>query len=148
MKQKSLLLITLFAGMLAAQLRQPAQQQPAVHEIDSAPWRVGYVMLGVHSLDKTIAFYRDKLGLKLQRKAEDIAWFDGGGISLVFSPEVDSTPGGTEIVFAVGHVERAYQGLMHAGVIFERKPHALDPASWAASFRDPDGHMLSLYGPQ
>lgn len=34
------------------------------------------------------------------------------------------------------------------GVKFEHAPHALTESSWAANFRNPDGHILSIFGPK
>jgi predicted enzyme related to lactoylglutathione lyase len=50
-------------------------------------------------------------------------------------------------VFTVDHVQTAYEALSHAGLSFERKPHQVTDSAWAANFRDPDRHILSLFGP-
>ncbi|KAA6455898.1 hypothetical protein DYQ86_27055 [Acidobacteria bacterium AB60] len=54
--------------------------------------------------------------------------------------------GDEEVVFSVDHVQAAFEALSRAGIVFERKPHELAENAWAASFRDPDGHVLSVYG--
>ena len=110
--------------------------------------KVGYVMLGVAYMKRATNFYRDQLGLKEVHRTDDVTFFDAGTISIVVSTAVEKSPGSTEVVFSVGHVEKAYQALNRAGIKFEREPHQITDSSWAANFRDPDGHILSLYGPK
>ncbi|HEX4170731.1 MAG TPA: VOC family protein [Bryobacteraceae bacterium] len=110
--------------------------------------RVGYIMLGVADLKVATAFYRDKLGLKITGQTDDVVFFDTGTVSLVISTAVGREPGATEIVFTVDHVQPAYAALSHQGLHFERPPHLVTGTSWAANFRDPDGHILSLFGPE
>lgn len=110
--------------------------------------KVGYVMLGVADVGKSVAFYHEKLGLTVAQQSDDLAFFDAGGVSIVVSSEVGKTPGDSETVFAVDHVQPAYEALTKRGIHFENAPHPLSAAVWAASFRDPDGHVLSLFGPK
>lgn len=109
---------------------------------------VGYVMLGVGNIKTASEFYRDRLGLEITRQTNDVVFFDAGTISLVISTAVRHDPGATKVVFSVDHVQPAYEALSHAGLTFERKPHQITDSSWAANFRDPDGHILSLFGPK
>lgn len=109
---------------------------------------VGYVMLGVANVPASVEFYHAKLGLDVAMQSDDLALIKAGKVSLAISSEVGRKTGDDEVVFVVEHVEGAYDALSQGGVAFERKPHALDESSWAASFRDPDGHILSLYGPR
>ena len=95
-----------------------------------------------------IDFYHGKLGLEVSRQSEDLAFFDAGGISIVVSSEVGKTPGESETVFAVDHVQSAFESLSRRGIHFDSVPHQFSEVAWAASFRDPDGHVLSLYGPR
>ena len=115
----------------------------------SEPFRlskVSYVMLGVSNIPASLNFYEGKLGLKTTSKSDDLAFIDAGSISLVISSEVSRQPGDSEIVFAVEHVQPAYEAVTHAGVKFDHEPHPVTDSSWAANFRDPDGHILSLFG--
>ena len=34
------------------------------------------------------------------------------------------------------------------GVTFLNEPRCVDGVSWAADFSDPDGHVLSIFGPE
>jgi catechol 2,3-dioxygenase-like lactoylglutathione lyase family enzyme len=110
--------------------------------------KVGYVMLGVANVQTSLNFYQGKLGLKATVAADDLAFLDAGTISLVLSSEIGRQPGDSEVVFTVEHVQPAYDALCKLGVTFENAPHKVSDSSWAANFRDPDGHILSLFGPR
>jgi catechol 2,3-dioxygenase-like lactoylglutathione lyase family enzyme len=114
--------------------------------------KVGLVMLGVSDLEKSIGFYRDRLGLSLAMQFEGFAFFGAGGVTLVLSrglaQATSSIAGATEVVFAVEHVRAAYDGLRGQGVEFVNEPRVVSPGNWAANFRDPDGHLLSVFGPE
>ena len=110
--------------------------------------KVSYVMLGVADVKTAQNFYEGKLGLKASVKTDDLVFFDAGSISIVVSSEVGKQPGDSEVVFSVEHVDAAYDALRLAGVKFDHQPHQVTDTSWAANFRDPDGHILSLFGPK
>ena len=109
-----------------------------------------HVMLGVTDLDVSRAFYCGALGLALQREAPGFLFLETGPVTLCLS-EPHATlaehPGPTEVVFAVDHVHQTYQALRTNGVEFMREPVNVTGAQWAANFRDPDGHLLSVFGP-
>jgi len=109
-------------------------------------------MLGVTDLEKSIPFYRDQLGMKLSAQFEGFAFFDSGGVTLALSRGlVQATgkgPGAVEVVFAVEHVRAAYDALRNQGVVFSREPRVISPGNWGTDFRDPDGHILSIFGPE
>jgi len=114
--------------------------------------KIGLVMLGVGDLEKSVAFYRDKLGLKLAMQFEGFAFFEAGGVTLVLSRGLAQAtgkgPGATEVIFSVEHVREAYGALCSQGVEFANEPRVVSPGNWAANFRDPDGHLLSVFGPE
>lgn len=112
---------------------------------------VSVVMLGASDLPKSVAFYRDQIGLQLTSEIENFAFFDGGGTTLALShahaQHSPSIIGATEIVFGVDGVNAEYERLLARGVVFQTKPHDINGKEWAASFTDPDGHLLSIFGP-
>lgn len=55
--------------------------------------------------------------------------------------------GATEVVFQVDDVQAAFDALRKRGVAFDSAPHNATGSEWAANFRDPDGHRLSIFGP-
>src|SRR5579872_2475928 len=84
--------------------------------------KIGLVMLGVTDLDKSVAFYRDQLGLKLTAQFEGFAFFEGGGMTLALSRGLAQATGkgagAVEVVFSVEHVRAAHNALRNQGVVF------------------------------
>jgi len=114
--------------------------------------RVGVVMLGVTTLERSVPFYRDKLGLKLTGQHEGFAFFDGGGVTFCLSEALargsTQIPGATEVVFSVENVRGAHRVLAARGITFTQAPRTVTGPLWAANFQDPDGHNLSVFGPE
>ena len=114
--------------------------------------KASVVILSVNDLNRSVEFYRDRLGLKLTSTNEDFAFFDAGGITIALrGGRAKADPAdlaSTEIAFSVEHVKAAHQALIKAGVIFKREPRIITGTTWATDFRDPDGHVLSIVGPE
>lgn len=115
--------------------------------------QIGLIMLGVTDLARAVAFYRDTLGLKLNGEVPgEFAFFNGGGVTLALAvPLSKNSPamvGATEVVFSVPGVRAAHQALVARGVKFLVEPRVVNPPMWAANFTDPDGHRLSIFGPE
>ena len=114
--------------------------------------RVSVIMLGVSDLDQSLAFYRDKLGLTVKMQLAELALLEAGPITLGLSQglarAVPQKAGATEIVFAVENVRAAHTAMITQGVTFIREPTQVTPTDWAAHFRDPDGHLFSVFGPE
>jgi catechol 2,3-dioxygenase-like lactoylglutathione lyase family enzyme len=115
--------------------------------------KIAAIMLGVSDLDKSTAFYRDQLGFTLQQHIPyDFSFFDGGGMMLILSlPHSKihggAKPGSMEVVFGVADILTAYESLRARGIQFKNEPRAVSGPMWAANFDDPDGHHLSIFGP-
>ena len=114
--------------------------------------QIGVVMLGVADLNRSVAFYRDKLGLSVKQEIPGFVFLDGGGVTLCLSQPLaratGPTAGATEIVFSVEDVRAAYEALRGRGVQFTQEPRNVSGPMWAANFEDPDGHRLSVFGPE
>src|SRR6185312_1746453 len=114
--------------------------------------RVVSIMLGVSDLKSSLAFYRDKLGMKVKMEEPQLALLDAGAVTLGLSPgHVRVAPqvnGATEFAFQVENVRGVRQALIDRGVAFMNEPRQVTPTDWAAHFRDPDGHLLSIFGPE
>jgi catechol 2,3-dioxygenase-like lactoylglutathione lyase family enzyme len=110
------------------------------------------VMLGVRDVPAALAFYRDKLGLKTIMQESQIALLQCGTVMLGLNRGLaQSTPqiaGATEVVFRVESVRAARSGLIAQGVAFLDEPRQVTPTDWVAHFRDVDGHLLSIFGPE
>ena len=114
--------------------------------------QIGVVMLGVSEMGRSLEFYRDKLGLGFKGQNEGFAFLDGGAVMLCLSEALgrvgDPIPGATEVVFSVGDVRGAHEALRARGVRFTHEPRTVTGPMWAANFNDPDGHKLSIFGPE
>ena len=114
--------------------------------------QISTVMLGTTDLARSLAFYRDTLGLTVQLELPGFVFLNGGGVTLSLSEAHAklATPvaGGTEIVFGVADVTAAHEALRARGVEFLNAPRNVTGDQWAANFRDPDGHLLSIFGPE
>ena len=114
--------------------------------------QISNVMLGTTDLARSLAFYRDTLGLAVQFEMPGFAFLNGGGVTLALSEAHAklATPvaGGTEIVFGVLDVTAAHVALTARNVEFLNTPRNVTGDQWAANFRDPDGHLLSIFGPE
>jgi catechol 2,3-dioxygenase-like lactoylglutathione lyase family enzyme len=113
---------------------------------------ISIIMLGVSDLDRAVTFYRDKLGLPLSTASGEFAFFQAGGVTLALSTVLSKArhaeTGAVEVVFSDDHVALAYRKLCERGILFTHAPHLVTGASWAANFNDPDGHALSVFGPE
>jgi catechol 2,3-dioxygenase-like lactoylglutathione lyase family enzyme len=115
--------------------------------------QIGVVMLGVKDLAKSLAFYRDTLGLAVTGEVPgEFAFLNAGsvtlGLSKLMAPREGQQPGAAEIVFSVADVTAAFQALKAKGVPFSREPRQATGPMWVANFNDPDGHHLSVFGPK
>ena len=114
--------------------------------------KIAVVMLGTKDLPRALAFYRDVIGVAVQSEIPGFAFLDGGGVTLALSEPIaragDHVVGATEVVFSVDGVREAHGALVARGVVFLNEPRQVSGDKWAAAFTDPDGHRLSVFGPE
>ena len=114
--------------------------------------RINNIFLGVTDLARSAAFYRETLGLDLQFEMEGFVFLSAGGVALALSTAHAglATPpaGATEVVFDVDDVSPTHEALMSRGVKFLSAPRNVTGDQWAANFKDPDGYLLSIFGPE
>ncbi len=114
--------------------------------------RVGYLMIPVRDLARALAFYRDSLGLPVHFANDEFAFLNGGGVALAlrhakdFKAEPETSA--IEVVFEVENIDAAYESLRARGVSFRIAPKEATGDKFVADFRDPDGHVLSIFGPK
>ena len=91
--------------------------------------RIGYVIVGVKSLDSAIAFYRDTMGIEFQFAEPEMHWasFKVGGLG-----------------FLVPDLDAAYAELSAKGVRFTMGPGKMPWGGSMAMFVDPDGNEFYL----
>jgi catechol 2,3-dioxygenase-like lactoylglutathione lyase family enzyme len=112
---------------------------------------VGQIHISVTDLDRSVAFYRDVLGLPLlfQVPGQSMAFFAAGDVRLYLGvPESPRFRTTVLVYFWVDDIEAEYARLMDRGVTFDSAPHVVyhDDSGdlWMSFFRDPDGHELVL----
>ena len=113
---------------------------------------VSMIMLGVRDLVKSVSFYRDRLGIDVRQRIPGFAFLDSGALTIILSEplakNVSPLAGATEVIFSVNDVRASYEALKNQGVEFSQEPRNVSGPMWAANFRDPDGHLLTLFGPE
>ena len=113
---------------------------------------VSMIMLGVRDLEKSVSFYRERLGIDVRQRIPGFAFLDSGALTIVLSEplakNVSPLAGATEVIFSVNDVRAGYEALKNQGVEFSQAPRNVSGPMWAANFRDPDGHLLTLFGPE
>ena len=121
-----------------------------------AKMNIGAIVFYVSDIDRTEAFYRETLGLDLNRmpgepgESGGADWLMAGmanGVSLIFF-QMPGKQGDSPVpVFelADGGIDAIVEGLASKGVtIVTPVSHAPD-GGLTADFADPDGHTLSMY---
>lgn len=109
------------------------------------------VAITVSDVARSVAFYRDRVGLPFLFEAgPGLAFLAIGEVRLMLTrPEADFKPGGgTALFLRVGDIRAAHADMLSRGVPFVDEPHFIaampDHDLWICSFRDPDGHPLAL----
>lgn len=119
------------------------------------PPRLSNVLLRVADLGRSLAFWRDALGLRPLAAFESFAFLDAGGVRIGLNAVPPREPDGglaalTEIVLEVPDVRAAHAELSAKGVAFRTPPRPVTGDAgrelWACDCRDPDGHLVSLTG--
>lgn len=102
----------------------------------------------------SVAFYRDKLGMKVLEASPHWAELDAGGIRLALHPH-PKLPATREptlpfLVFTVDDVHGAYEALRAHGVTFLTPPKEVfgdeSMVGLAADLADLDGNLISILG--
>jgi catechol 2,3-dioxygenase-like lactoylglutathione lyase family enzyme len=130
---------------------------PAAHAADTLPLHANRIILRVSDLKASIGFYRDQVGLPLQSTFDEFAVFGAEGMAVMLQ-QIERKSSGpstglaalTEVVLESPDVMKAYREMKARGVVFLREPFAATTDGsrvlYAANFKDPDGHILSIMG--
>jgi methylmalonyl-CoA/ethylmalonyl-CoA epimerase len=112
---------------------------------------IGQIATAVKNLERAVAFYRDRLGLRFLFQAPPgLAFFDCGGVRLMIEvpPDSEFDHPGSVLYFKVDDIHRAYSDLKGRGVVFRDEPHLIaklpDHELWMAFFGDDEGNTLAL----
>jgi len=112
---------------------------------------IGQIAIRVVDLDRAIATYRDRLGLRfLFRAPPALAFFECNGVRLMLSP---SEPGEFDhaasiLYFSVQDIEAVHAELSRRAVTFRSAPHPIadlgDRVLWLSDFEDGEGNVFAL----
>ncbi|HEX6560632.1 MAG: VOC family protein [Nitrososphaera sp.] len=109
--------------------------------------KVGAVILLVSSMDKSVKFYKDTLGLQLKSKSKDWTEFFKDGTVLALTPakrkSMVSSGTGMLVGFMVADMNVTVKELKAKKVKFFKKPKD-EPFGKHAVIEDPDGHLISI----
>lgn len=111
--------------------------------------RLNLVYLYVRDLDRSIAFYRDVLGVPVERHPHDPHWAEAtlGGVrfALHATSSAVQTPSTVIVDFETDDADAAVERLEAAGV----KVDAVEREEWGTAIKilDPDGYHVDLFVP-
>ncbi len=84
-------------------------------------------------------------------KTDALVFIDAGPITIGLNKGLadrrQPVAGAMELVFAVDSVKESFRALSAKGVSFVVEPRQATDTDWVATFPDPDGHYLTLFGP-
>ncbi len=119
------------------------------------------ICLLVQDLDRSIAFYTEKLGFSIRRRTDGFVAFESRGVSLVvwqssYVPDeprpLSHSPGRSDHRACVsvrlpsaGDVDRWYEQLAALDVPFQRLPANYPWGARSCYFTDPDNILWELY---
>jgi catechol 2,3-dioxygenase-like lactoylglutathione lyase family enzyme len=108
-------------------------------------------MLVVSDLQRSVAFYRDLVGLRLVDQASNTAVLSYGGGRVLLRQLADMSQVDRRVShlhIQVSDVDSSYRDMVARGVEFVHAPRVISLGDrldlWAATFRDPDGHDIAL----
>jgi catechol 2,3-dioxygenase-like lactoylglutathione lyase family enzyme len=127
--------------VLAASLAGTVLAQSPVPKL-----KASMVVLGVADLSRSVRFYRETLDLLPAPAPGDLPMFRAGELTIVLNDTLSGGAGGFELVFPVESVAAVRKQLGDRGCKFTGDSREVAPGMWAATFTDPDGHRLTLFG--
>lgn len=109
--------------------------------------RVNWLEVKVTDIDKSLAFYRDTLGLKVREQWPNYAIFDLPGtltLAIMSGGKKGPKESAPNIYFTVEDLDAEYENLRTKGVNFIEAPRRQYWGGYAALFADPDGNLFYL----
>lgn len=107
--------------------------------------------ISVTDLDRSIAFYRDVLGIPFLFRVptRPMAFLQSGPVRLYLGvPESEKFTSHNVLYFEVGDIEAEQARLEEAGLEFVGRPHVVNRTNeselWMTFTEDPDGHQIGL----
>jgi len=113
--------------------------------------RLNQVHISVTDLERSVAFYRDVLGIAHQFTVagQPMAFFASGDVRLYLgTPERPEFASKCVLYFRVDDIDAEYKRLTDAGIAFLDNPRVVhrdaDGELWMVFLVDPDGHQIGL----
>jgi predicted enzyme related to lactoylglutathione lyase len=106
--------------------------------------------LSVSDIEKSIGWYRDRLGFEMLYLNQEIGWCELkthiAGVNVGLS-QVENVPkgGGATLTFGVRDIDAERSSLEREGVRFDGETMTIPGMVRLATFFDPDGNSLMLY---
>ena len=112
---------------------------------------LSYVTLWAVNFDQEKHLYKEILGLPVAQENDNFIVFDSKGSRLAFhllkkGSRLDRQT--VELHFEVDDVDEVYSALQRKGVKFAVKPANRPWGNRMASFRDAEGYVVEIVGPQ
>jgi lactoylglutathione lyase len=107
--------------------------------------KLNSIVLAVEDMNRSVKFYRDVLGLKVDYKSAGWSELKAGNFYLGLYQEKPQKPdGGPLPTFEVKNIEKTVADLKNKKVKFIDELHEED-YGWIAVFSDPDGYCYELF---
>jgi len=105
-------------------------------------------MIIVSDMDRSVAFYRDVLGLELEQQSEAWSQLNAGTISVGLHGSTEgvsaSPEGGAQLAFYVDDAQKAVEELRSRGAEIAQEPEREEFGGLLAYVKDPDGYLIML----
>ena len=108
------------------------------------------INMPVQDIERAVAFYRDRLGMRFLFQAGNLAFFDMDGVRLLLDVPEDEAFAhpGSVLYFRVPDIDAAHDGLRSRGVEFIQPPHLIHKDDrmelWMAFFNDTEGNTHAI----
>jgi predicted enzyme related to lactoylglutathione lyase len=113
--------------------------------------RLGQVHISVSDMNRSVAFYRDVLGIPLMFEVpgHPMAFFASGDVRLYLGrPEAPQYTSKCVLYFDVEDIDNEVARLESLGVAMTDRPHVVHRDGgtelWMSGLQDPDGHHVIL----
>ena len=107
--------------------------------------KLNAIVLAVKDMNKSVKFYREALGLKVDYKSADWSELKAGNFFVgLYRGRPDKPSGGVLPKFEVKNIQKTAAILKKKKVKFIDDPYEEDHG-WIAVFSDPDGYCYELY---
>jgi len=112
-----------------------------------------YIVVYVSDMQRSVAFYRDVLGLSLKFTTPGWSEFETGSVKLALHrgseerlPEQGGRPpaGISQLAFVVENIQAAYEDLQARGARFSLPPQKQVTGNTLAVLHDPDGFGITI----